>query len=233
MRQLITALALGAIGALAAGCGTTNPGTPAPTTTSAPAPAPPVGVAGLDRLLLTDAEVNTAMGTTGMLVASGTIDTTDNSTSTSDKACLFAIGPVQDKVYAGTGWTAVRTQMATAPTNNDTLSPVVTEGLVLFPSAHDAAAFFTATAQSWPACSNRPFTFNELGEETWTMGQVSNTNGTLSGPITRQGGDGRTCQRALTVSNNVAIDIETCSANKNDPGAVNVAHQIAAKVPTQ
>src|ERR1700730_6488960 len=232
MRQLITALALGAIGALAAGCGATNPGTPAPTTTSAPAPAPPVGVAGLDALLLTDAEVNTAMGVTGMTVASGTINTMDDdSANTSDKPCLFAVGAVQDKVYAGSGWTAVRTQMALNPLDNNMLSPIVTEGLVLFSSAHDAAAFFTASAQSWPACSDRRYTFSRLGaSDVWTVGPISKTNGTLSTARTKEGGNGWACQRALTVANNVAIDILTCSNKQNDPGAVNVAHQIAAKV---
>ena len=44
-----------------------------------------------------------------------------------------------------------------------------------------------------------------------------------------------TCQRALTVANNVAIDVRTCSENRSDAqsdAAVDIAHQIAAKVPT-
>jgi hypothetical protein len=53
----------------------------------------------------------------------------------------------------------------------------------------------------------------------------------LSATLTSETKDGG-CQRVLTVANNVAIDVDVCSA---DPGgaAVNIAHQIAAKVPTK
>jgi serine/threonine kinase PknH len=110
-------------------------------------------------------------------------------------------------------------------------------------SAHDAGAFFTASAQSWPACANRQFTVNVAGklDRVWTVGPVSNTNGTLSATKTVCGGNSSwtwywfSCQRALTVANNVAIAVMACSANRSDSqsdSAVNIAHQIAAKVPT-
>ena len=35
----------------------------------------------------------------------------------------------------------------------------VDQVVVLFSSAHDADAFFTASAQRWPACSNRQYTY--------------------------------------------------------------------------
>jgi hypothetical protein len=44
-----------------------------------------------------------------------------------------------------------------------------------------------------------------------------------------------TCQRAPSVANNVIIDVSTCSLKRSDAqsdSAVNIAHQIAAKVPT-
>jgi len=61
------------------------------------------------------------------------------------------------------------------------------------------------------------------------VGPIANTNGTLSTTDTLKGGNGWACQRALTVSNNIAIDVAACP---NNPGntAVNIAHQIAAKV---
>jgi PknH-like extracellular domain len=65
----------------------------------------------------------------------------------------------------------------------------------------------------------------------WTVGPVSNTNGTLSATRPQVGGNGWTCQRALTVANNVAIDVSACSYTQSD-SAINIAHQIAAKVPT-
>jgi hypothetical protein len=104
--------------------------------------------------------------------------------------------------------------------------------VVLLPSAHDANAFFTSSAQRWPACANRQYT---TGSFTWSVGPVSNTNGTLSAISAQKSPPpavvGYTCQRALTVANNVAIDIDTCGGSPGD-FAVSIAHQIAAKVPT-
>ena len=100
-----------------------------------------------------------------------------------------------------------------------------------FPSANDAARFFSASARRWPACSNRKFHYSDPGEpdKVWTVGPIANTNGTLSTSDTLKGGDGWACQRALTVRNNVAIDVAACSGNPTD-AAVNIASQIADKV---
>jgi hypothetical protein len=111
--------------------------------------------------------------------------------------------------------------------------------VALFASAHDATAFFTAAAQSWPACSNRQFSFATASQPNqpsqppviWSVGPVSNSNGTLKATKTREGGNGWTCQRALTVAGNVAADVVACSYSPSD-SAVNIADQIAAKVPT-
>lgn len=45
----------------------------------------------------------------------------------------------------------------------------------------------------------------------WTVGAVTDDNGTLSTSQVQEGGDGWTCQRALTVRNNVAVDIVACA----------------------
>jgi serine/threonine-protein kinase len=63
-----------------------------------------------------------------------------------------------------------------------------------------------------------------------TVGPVSNTNGTLSATVTGANSPGA-CGRALTVVNNVVIDVTACLGPPD--AAVNVAHQIAAKVPTR
>jgi hypothetical protein len=65
----------------------------------------------------------------------------------------------------------------------------------------------------------------------WTVGPVSNTNGVLSF-IQTVAATAWTCQRALTAANNVVIDVFACSKDPAASGAVNIAHQIAAKVPT-
>jgi hypothetical protein len=64
------------------------------------------------------------------------------------------------------------------------------------------------------------------------VGPVSNANGILSATVTNaSAADGWACHRALTVTNNVAIDVVTCSYDHSG-AAVDIAHQIGAKVPT-
>jgi len=88
-------------------------------------------------------------------------------------------------------------------------------------------------AKRWPACSNRTYIDNAPNEtSTWNVGTVSNADGTLSVNLTEEGANGWGCQRALTIANNVAIDVLACSYSPAD-AAVNIAHQIAAKVAKQ
>jgi hypothetical protein len=67
----------------------------------------------------------------------------------------------------------------------------------------------------------------------WTVTDISKDNGTLSAAQIQEGGDGSTCQRALTVRNNVAIDIMTCTYSQSGSPAVDIAAQVAAKVAKQ
>jgi serine/threonine protein kinase len=208
-----------------------------PTTQVAPPPPPPpppppkpIEEAALDGLLLTPDQINTAVGATGLTIAGTWTTMGDNSARISDKACLFTISTDEVAAYAGSGFSALRTQGLHEPGDGlATATHNVGQSVVLFSSAHDADAFFTASAQSWPACANRQYT---IAGDTYTVGPVSNTNGTLSAIRTRSS-DGQTCQFALTVANNVAIDTDACSKTAfQSDSAVNIAHQIAAKVRT-
>ena len=64
----------------------------------------------------------------------------------------------------------------------------------------------------------------------WTVGPIAITNGTLSTTDTRVGGNGFACQRALAVSNNVAIDVTVLAVNPAHAAVFNIVDQIAAKV---
>ncbi|WP_422226661.1 sensor domain-containing protein [Mycobacterium sp.] len=65
-------------------------------------------------------------------------------------------------VYAGSGWSASRLLNLQEP--GDTWTHLVFQDVVLFSSARDADAFFTASAQQWPACANRQYTFTQAGK---------------------------------------------------------------------
>jgi len=198
---------------------------PAPPSSPASGTLAPPPANASDGLLLSVDQINTAMGATGMSVAGTMTTMPDHSSWVSDTACLALSAAVEANVYAGTGWTDMRAEVVSKPP-----VPAVTQAVVLFSSPQDAGSFFTGSTKSWAACSNRQFTVAVNGNsQVHTVGPVSNTKGTLSATVTPANSPG-TCGRALTVANNVAIDVTTCLG---PPGAaVNIAHQIAAKVRT-
>jgi hypothetical protein len=233
MRQPTAAAIVAGIGVvvLAAGCsGSKQAGSASTTTSSAK---PPVAEAALEGLWLSAADINTAMGTTGMTVAGTYTTFVDDSGIVPDKACRITAIDADSDSYADSGWTAMREQSLRERGHH--AGHYADQAVVLFPSVDKAAAFYTATAQRWPACSNRDFTRTPAGQpsQQWTVGSISNAGGTLSNTITEQGGSGEICERAVTVTNNVAIDISTCSHSNTSGTAVNIAHQIAAKVNKQ
>ena len=202
---------------------TAPPAPPSSPTSSTPqpAPAPPNALKGL---LLSVEQINTAMGTTGMRSVGIMTTMPDNSFAVSDLACLPLSAAVQAKVYADSAYSAMRAQVVAKAQQS-----AVDQAVVLFSSAQDAGSFFTASAQSWGACANRQFTLAMKGNsQVQTVGPVSNANGTLSATVTPANSPG-ICERALTVANNIAVDVTACGGPSGT--AVSIAHQIAAKVP--
>ncbi len=202
----------------------------APTTPAAPPPPPlpppPKLVEGaeLDGLLLSSDQINTAIGTTGIRLteAKSTMESDDAMMSPAE--CLPLYSPFEEKVYAGSGWTAVRTRW---------FGTQVGEGVALFPSAHAAQAFVSASVPSWSACANSSFTDSYIPSAIgkFSVGPVALINGILSATKTQTNTKNWTCQRALTAVNNVVIETTACRSNLTDP-ATTLARQIAAKVPT-
>jgi hypothetical protein len=193
------------------------------TTTAATTAAPPVAEGALDGLLLSVDQLNTVVGSAGLKGFGTSHEMYDNTVQPQE--CIAIDGPASTEVYAGSGFSAVRSQNfhddAQAPPPN---YHFVEQAVVLFPSAKQAGDFFTASAQQWPTCQ----TYTDDNNGQWTVGQISNGNGTLSTTATDK--TGRGCGRALAASNNVIIDVKVCSTNSNR--AVNIANQITAKVPT-
>lgn len=191
----------------------------------------PVAETALQGLLLSPDQLDTATGATGMTVTGSITALPDGSGQVPDKACVPLEGPGQATVYADSGFAAVNGQRAADQQHAHLVEQIV----VSFPSAQNAHAFFAASALRWPACAGRQHdeTTPAGQTEAHTVGPVSNTNGTLSATITgvlaRNGSSGA-CERALTVANTVAIDIDVCGQNPSG-AAVNIADQIAAKVP--
>ncbi|MBV9722872.1 MAG: sensor domain-containing protein [Mycobacterium sp.] len=193
-------------------------------TTAAPAP---IAASAMPSLLLGPEQTSAAMGTTGLQVMKTQSQMNDEAADVSDISCR-AINSVADvTVYANSGWTNVEVQVLEDAAHVAHLNYYVKQGLVLFPSASQANAFLARSAQLWAGCANRLFTFDKNGQPYATddVGPVSDNDGTLSATKTEVGANGWACQHALTVANNVAIDVLACSYNPAN-SAVDVAQQI-------
>jgi hypothetical protein len=231
----MASLVLAGVSTLAISCTTTVNGKAVAADNSGPVIQNPVAVSALEGLLLDVGQINSALGATSMKVWFNAKGMWDWSSSVSDKNCLAIDGPAQDKVYADTGWTAMRGQrLDDSVDDSKKRKNYAIQAVAAFPSAHDASAFYDSSTQSWSACSNRRYsdvTPNQP-DTVWTVTDIIK-DGMLSAWQVQEGGDGWTCQRALTVRNNVAIDIVTCTYGQSGSPAVDIAQQIAAKVAKQ
>ena len=153
----------------------------------------------------------------------------DTSAGKPDKNCRFT-QPAESTIYATSGWKAVRSQELQEPVPN--FAHHVIQAVVFFPDAKGASNFFKASAQFWPLCANHEYHVLSPGgpDKVFTMGPIDNTNDILSTTDTLQDGNGWACQRALTASNNVVVDVAACATNPAAGAAVNIARQIADKV---
>ena len=224
MRQPTATLAVAVICVLIAGCGSTKGNAESTTTTRSMIPRPLVERE-LAELLLSPEQVNAAMGATEMTVTNTQTSMSDNSASMAPQDCLAIDGAAEAPVYANSGYWAERDQSLN---DGDNFTHYLKQAVVLFPIVEKAGAFIDASAQQWPAC--RQYTHTQ-SESQWSVGQISNANGTLSTTTTQQNASapGWGCGRAMALENNVIVDINTCSTNPAD-SAVKIANQIAANV---
>jgi hypothetical protein len=231
VRQRVLVLLLAAICVFAGGCTKVVTGTSKLADRPGPPAQSPLDASTLDGLLLDTSQINTALGSTSMNVLFNAATMWDWSASISDKSCLAVDGPAQLNVYTDTGWTAMRGQRLDDSVEGKNRNHYIIQAVVAFPSAREADAFYNASIQSWNACSNRQYHDVNAGkpDTVWSVGAITKDNGTLSTTQLQEGGSGWSCDRALTVRNNISIDVVTC-ANSQSNAAVDVALQIAAKV---
>jgi hypothetical protein len=249
MRQLTTAVAVAA-GLLAVSCGGSNHSGPSSSSTrTTTSSKPPLAPAALANLLAAPADIDIALGLPGTKTDKTLDALQPDQTATNfpkgykfPDECLYAVDAALAPVYANSGNTAVHGELdvVPAPPGSSDPPPDTDQFVVLFPSAEQANAFFTASTQKWPACADHEDTTPADGDNppvTWKVGPVSNTNGVLSVNIkvsaTKNGQTAsQNCQRALTVRNNVVIDTQACTTIAGN-AAVAIANQIAGKVDKQ
>lgn len=187
-----------------------------------------MSVNALKDFLLPSARINAVMEATEMKSVTMHVGLSDDSETMEPTECLAIDGAAQANVYAGSGYMAVRDQTLR---DGDNFSHYAHQAVVLFPTAKHARTFFAHSARQWPRCEE----YKHLQSGTkWETGVVSNTAGVLSATAMQQdsGAVGWACDRALIARNNVAVDVNTCSADPGGTAAV-MAEDIADRVPMQ
>ncbi|HUB56578.1 MAG TPA: sensor domain-containing protein [Mycobacterium sp.] len=227
MRHLAATVAVVGICILGAGCGGGSNHSGVKSTTTATSLIPrPVVERELDALLLTPEQISPVMGAKDMAITRRHDAMSDDSATMKPEECLAVDGAAQARVYANSGFTAVRDQ---ALNDGDNFTHYAEQAVVLFPTVKLARVFLIASALRWPACHG--YTHIQSRTE-WTVGPISDTNGALSVIATQQEAraGGWACGRALALKNNVIIDVNTCSPDPKN-SAIDIANLIAVKVP--
>jgi hypothetical protein len=198
-------------------------------TTHAPIPA-----SALDGMLLSATDVNSVMGATAMRVSDALTDMSDHSNLLPNVNCLGIWDIGEKKVYDGSGWTAIRGQALRQPDTGDWDSLVI-QAVVVFPSADAAKKFLTTSADRWSKCSNNHTVNMHINDvlTVWVFGDFGRTDTQLSMHVTRGAGESageRQCQRVLSVTNNVIVEVAACASAVADQAAT-LASKIASKAP--
>jgi PknH-like protein len=224
MRQPAVALAAAVFCVLVAGCASTAGRAVMPKTTAPMIPRPLVERE-LAGLLLSADQVNAAMGATAMAVTNTETSMSDNSATMAPPECLALDGAAEAAVYANSGFQAERDQSFN---DGDHFTHYLKQAVVLYPVVDKAAAFLDHSAQQWRTCHQ--YTHTQSNSQ-WSVGQITYANSVLSTTVTEQNAaaPGWGCGRAMSLRNNVVIDINTCSANPADT-ALRIANQIAENV---
>lgn len=221
MRRSVVALVVAGICLLVAGCATTA-GHAVPAPKMIPRPLVERELAGL---LLNADQVDAAMGATTMAVTNTEDSMSDNSATMAPPQCLALDAAAEAAVYANSGYQAVRDESFN---DGDHFTHYLKQAVVLYPLVDTAAAFLDNSARQWRVCQQ--YTHTQSNTQ-WSVGQVTYAQGVLSAVVTEQdaAAPGWGCGRAMSLRNNVVIDINTCSPNPAD-SAVKIANQIAQNV---
>ena len=194
-----------------------------------PVPPPdPIPAERLSALLLSPSDINSVMGSSTMQPGKPITSMDTSSVTLSLPECQGALYTSQDPVYAGSGYTGVSGLVSSEP--GDNYDHWANQAVVLFPSADKAKAFLQTSADKWKACAGKTVTVTNKGKTyRWTFAQINGSPPKITLLDTQEGADGWECQRAMSVANNVIVDVNACGYRISNQGG-QVADKIVAKI---
>jgi hypothetical protein len=227
-----TATCISAVGVVIAasvllsGCVSSVSGTAVRAPNAAPISVPPLTEARLDDVLLSIGELNGIVGSTQMKVTSKLDEMTDHSGEVSDPDCLGAIYAAEEPVYAGSGWTALRDQIAREPGEDN--EHWVEQTAVLYPSAEKAKKFFDESKSSWKGCAGYSVAVDDQAATyLWQIDSLTSEDSVITQMTAQEDAQGWGCQHAMSVVSNVIIEAWACGYSIKDEAA-SLANEMAA-----
>jgi PknH-like extracellular domain len=212
---------------LLSGCVSTVSGTAVRAHNAAPIDVPPLTDAKLNDVLLSIGELNGIMGSTQMKVTGELDEMTDHSGEVSDPDCLGAIYGAEDPVYAGSGWTALRDQIAREPGEDN--EHWVEQTVVLYPSAEKAQKFFDDSKSSWKGCAGYSVSVDdEDATYLWQIDSLAAEDTLITQMTAQEDAEGWGCQHAMSVVSNVIAEAWACGYSIKDEAAT-IANDMVAK----
>ncbi len=186
---------------------------------------PPLEESALDRVMLSIGELNGIVGSTYMKITSELDEMTDHSDEVSDPDCLGVMYGAEEPVYAGTGWTAMRDQIAREP--NEDNDHWVEQTAVIYPSAAKAQRFFDDSKSSWEDCAGDSITVGEDSAYLWEIDDVTTEDNLITQKSAQEDADGWECQHALSFVSNLTVEAWACGYGIHDEAATIAGEMIA------
>ena len=192
-------------------------------------PTSSVPASALDGLLLSAGDIDTVMGTHGMVAHPPFTNLAQHSNLLPNRNCLGIWQVGEAAIYDGSSLTGFRGQDLRQP-DTDTWDAMVVQAVVSYPAADAAQAFFSESADRWSKCTNHHvnMTVNDQPQPKLFFGNLTKTDTELSMPVTR-GGNERSCQRVLSVVSNIIVDVAACNHDATDQAAT-IAQKIKERV---
>jgi hypothetical protein len=203
---------------LLSGCVSTVAGSAVRAQNAGPVDVPELSESKLDRVLLSIGELNGIMGSTQMKVTSELEQMTDHSADVSDPDCLGAIYGAEEPVYDGSGWTAIRDQVAREPGEDN--DHWVEQTVVLYPSSDKAQKFFDDAKSIWQKCSGYSVSVDDVDASyLWEIDDLAAADTMLTQMTTQEDAGGWACQHALSAVSNVVVEAWACGYDIKDEAA--------------
>jgi serine/threonine-protein kinase len=197
------------------------------------ASAPKVAPADLTKLLLSDQQVSDIVGAPGMVSFEPYQGIPPPAGETySEPRCAEAVFNTEWPSYNGTGFTGAVGHKVGEP--GDRPAHNIDEGVVSFPDAVSATRFVVRTGLDFDRCADTHFSFTtpppRSQTDYYTIG-FPKTVGDMATVVSAvEGGEGRTCARAISSRSNVVIDVYVCATDATAKTAVDLVNAIANNV---